>query len=119
MSQGSDAGRHSEIILTLKKEHRTGCLLPEVGNFSLLRQPEKCMSDIKMQFSASNADVPRQMSQAALAASSGPAFLSLLVKAVFNTYSKYQPNWLLGRRVFPCKWSLTLHCGPAAAGCTA
>lgn len=106
------------MILALKKELRTGCLLPEVVIFSLLQQPEKCMSDIKMQFSASNADVQRRMSQVAIAASSGPALLSLLVKAIFNTYSKYQPNWLLGKRVFPCKWSLTLHRGPAAAGCT-
>lgn len=58
----------------------------------------------------------RQVSQAAIAVSSGPAFLSLIVKAIFNTHSKYQPNGLLGRSVFPCKWSLSLCHGPATAG---
>lgn len=96
MSQGSDAGRQPGKDFSLMRELRTDRLLE--GNFSPLQQPAKCTSDVKMQFSALNADIQKAGVSGSCCNLIGTSFCKPISKSCF--YSKYQPNWLLGRSGF-------------------
>lgn len=76
-------------------------------------------AEIKMQFSAPNTVIGKAGVSGSHCSLIQTNFSKPIVKAIFNTHAKYQPNWLLGRRVFPWKQSLAQRRGPAVVGRTA
>lgn len=94
---GAQNPREPRKDLTLE-EADNWLVTAKSGRFQQLQQPAKWMSitaDIKMQFSEPNADI-RKAGGRGLRQTLQPcleSFLRLLGKAIFNTHSKYQPDW--------------------------